>query len=108
MQIIPLKWDEAKVQIETLGQQMSGGKTATSYGMASFPVGIRHPQTGFSAHDGIEVSFILDGAFDVETPHGTVSVPKDSLVVIPAGEPHATRATAAGRVAYFLITEIQE
>lgn len=108
MEIIPLKWDDVNVQIETLGEQLTKGKTTTTYGMASFPVGIRHPQEGFSAHEGIEVSFILDGEFDVETPDGIASVSKDSLVVIPAGEPHATRATARGRVAYFLINEIQE
>ena len=32
----------------------------------------------------------------------------DHLVVIPAGEPHATLARAGGRVAYFLVTEEQE
>ena len=108
MEIIPLKWDDVNVQIESLGEQFTHGKTSTTYGMASFPVGIRHPQEGYSAHEGIEVSFILDGEFDVETPDGVVSVSKDSLVVIPAGEPHATLARAPGRVAYFLINEIQE
>lgn len=108
MEIIPLKWDDVNVQIEALGEHLTGGKASASYGMASFPAGIRHPAEGFSAHEGTEISFILDGEFDVETPEGTVTVAKNSLVVIPAGEPHATRATAPGRVAYFLITEIQE
>lgn len=108
MEIIPIKWDDANVQIEELGRRYSPGKSETSYGMASFPVGVRHPQQGYSAHEGVEISFILDGVFEVETPDGTVSVAKDNLVVIPAGEPHATRATAPGRVAYFLINDIQE
>lgn len=108
MEIIPLKWDDANVQIEELGRRYSPGKTAAIYGMASFPAGIRHPQQGYSTHEGVEISFILDGAFEVETPDGTLSVAKDHLVVIPAGEPHATRATVPGRVAYFLINDIQE
>lgn len=108
MQILPFKWDDINVQIENLGEQFANGPTSTTFGIASFPAGVRHPQEGFSAHDGIEISFILSGEFDVETPDGTVNISEDSLVVIPAGEPHATRATAAGRVAYFLINEIQE
>ena len=97
MEIIPLKWDDVSVRIESLGEQLTKGRTTTTYGIASFPVGVRHPEAGFSAHEGIEVSFILEGAFDVETPDGTVAVSKDSLVVIPVGEPHATRASAPGR-----------
>jgi mannose-6-phosphate isomerase-like protein (cupin superfamily) len=108
VEIIPLKWDDLNVKIENLGAQLTEGKTSTTYGIASFPAGVRHPQEGYSAHEGIEVSFILEGEFEVETPLGVVSVSRDSLVVIPAGEPHATRATASGRVAYFLINEIQE
>ncbi|MDR7058752.1 MULTISPECIES: cupin domain-containing protein [unclassified Sphingopyxis] len=108
MEIIPLNWDDANVRIEELGQRHSSGKSTALYGMASFPAGIRHPEQGYSAHEGVEISFILDGVFEVETPDGIISVAKDHLVVIPAGEPHATRATASGRVAYFLINDIQE
>lgn len=108
MEIIPLKWDDTTVRIENLGEQLTEGKTKTTYGVASFPAGIRHPESGFSAHEGSEVSFILEGEFDIETPDGVLSVTKDNLVVIPPGEPHATRATLPGRVVYFLIGEIQE
>jgi mannose-6-phosphate isomerase-like protein (cupin superfamily) len=108
MQILPINWDDLNVQIEGLGEQLTKGPTSTTYGIASFPAGIRHPEAGFSTHEGIEISFILSGEFDVETPGGTVTMSENSLVVIPAGEPHATRATKAGRVAYFLINEIQE
>jgi mannose-6-phosphate isomerase-like protein (cupin superfamily) len=108
MQIIPMTWDDAVVQIETLGEKVSSGRTTTSYGMAAFPAGVRHPAEGFSAHAGTEISFILDGDFDVETPEGTVRIGPDSLVVIPAGEPHATLALSAGRVVYFLVAEEQE
>lgn len=108
MQITPLKWDDANVQIENLGEQLTHGRTTTTYGMASFPIGVRHPEEGFSTHEGTEISFIIDGEFIVETPEGNSTVTKDSLVVIPAGEPHATLTTKAGRVAYFLINEVQE
>tara|TARA_A100001391_G_scaffold137333_1_gene95922 strand:- start:312 stop:638 length:327 start_codon:yes stop_codon:yes gene_type:complete len=108
MKILPITWDDVSVQIETLGVSQSDGPTSTSYGIASFPPGVRHPAEGFSAHEGTEISFILDGEFDVETPDGTVTVGKDHLVVIPAGEPHATIAKAHGRVAFFLISEVQE
>ncbi len=108
MQVIPFKWDDSVVQIDALGEQSSSKRTSTSYGIASFPAGIRHPQDGYAAHEGTEVSFILDGLFDVETPDGVVTVTKDNLVIIPAGEPHATLARSPGRVVYFLINEIQE
>ena len=108
MKIIPIQWDDVNVQIATLGESLSGGPTSTSYGIASFPPGLRHPTEGYSAHDGTEISFILDGDFDVETPDGTTTVGKDHLVVIPAGEPHATVAKTIGRVAFFLISEVQE
>ena len=108
MEIIPLKWDDINVQIESLGERMSRGKTKTVFGMASFPAGVRHPAEGYSAHEGTEVSFIIEGEFDVETPDGKVAVSRDSLVVIPAGEPHATFSRLPGRVIYFLMNEIQE
>lgn len=108
MQIIPMRWEDAGVQIETLGEMATSGRTSAAYGMASFPVGVRHPAEGFSAHEGTEISFILDGEFDVETPGGVIRVTRDHLVIIPAGEPHATLTRAAGRVAYFLVTEEQE
>ena len=108
MKILPIQWDDVDVQIETLGESMSEKPTSTSYGIASFPPGLRHPAEGYSKHEGIEVSFILDGEFDVETPDGTITVGKDHLVVIPAGEPHATVSKASGRVAFFLISEVQE
>ncbi|MGQ3081020.1 MAG: cupin domain-containing protein [Allorhizobium sp.] len=108
MKIIPYAWDDAGVQIEGLGEHLTQGSTASSFGIASFPAGQRHPQEGHSIHEGTEISFILDGEFDVETPDGVVTVAKDHLVVIPAGEPHATVARQSGRVAFFLINEIQE
>lgn len=108
MQIIPMQWGDAVVQIENLGETVSSGRVTTTYGMAAFPVGVRHPAEGYSAHAGTEISFILDGEFDVETPEGTTRVGRDSLVVIPAGEPHATLTLSAGRVAYFLVAEEQE
>ena len=108
MQIIPMSWDDAVVQIENLGETTTAGRTTTTYGMAAFPAGVRHPAEGFSAHAATEISFILDGEFDVETPDGAVRVVRDSLVVIPAGEPHATLTLAAGRVVYFLVAEEQE
>src|SRR3546814_19721863 len=75
--------------------------------MAAFPVGVRHPAEGFSAHAATELSFILDGEFDVETPEGVLHVGRDSLVVIPAGEPNATLTLPAGRVVEFLAAEQQ-
>src|SRR3546814_3053583 len=88
MRIIPMQWDDAVVQIENLGEKIASGRVTTTYGMAAFPVGVRHPAEGFSAHAATEISFILDGEFDVETPEGVLHVGRDSLVVIPAGEPH--------------------
>ena len=108
MQIHPFTWDEAQLQIENLGEQAFGSPVTTTFGMASFPAGVRQPAEGFVSHDGMEVSFILDGEFEVETPRGTVTVNKDSLVTIPAGEPHATKTITPGRVVYFLITENKE
>jgi mannose-6-phosphate isomerase-like protein (cupin superfamily) len=108
MQIIPMQWDDAVVQVENLGEKITAGRTTSTYGMAAFPAGVRHPAEGFSAHAGTEISFILDGEFDVETPEGTIRVGRDSLVVIPAGEPHATLTLSAGRVVYFLVAEEQE
>jgi mannose-6-phosphate isomerase-like protein (cupin superfamily) len=108
MQIIPMRWEDAGVQIETLGESITRGRAHTAYGMASFPAGVRHPEAGYSTHEGTEISFILDGELDVETPDGVTRVTRDHLVVIPAGEPHATYVRTAGRVAYFLITEEQE
>jgi len=108
MQIIPMRWADAGVQIENLGERSWQRPTATTYGMASFPEGVRHPAEGYSIHAGTEISFILDGEFDVETPDGVTRVTRDHLVVIPAGQPHATLTRAAGRVAYFLVTEEQE
>lgn len=108
MQIIPMQWDDAVVQIENLGEKITSGRTTNSFGMAAFPAGVRHPVEGFSAHAGTEISFILDGEFDVETPEGTTRVGRDSLVIIPAGDPHATLTLSAGRVVYFLVAEEQE
>lgn len=108
MEIIPFTWDDANVQIESLGEQLTRGKSASSYGIASFPAGKRHPEEGYSVHEGTEISFILEGEFDVETADGIVTVAKDNLVVIPPREPHATVARRPGRVAYFLINELQE
>jgi len=108
VKIIPFTWDDANVQIEALGEHLAGGGTASSFGIASFPAGRRHPAHGHSIHEGTEISFILGGEFDVETADGVAAVAKDHVVVIPAGEPHATTARQAGRVAYFLINEIQE
>lgn len=108
MKIIPFSWDDTNVQIEALGEHFADGRTMSSFGIASFPAGRRHPEEGQSIHEGTEVSFILDAEFDVETADCVVTVGKDHLVVIPAGEPHATLARQSGRVAYFLINEIQE
>ncbi len=103
MQITPLKWDDAALQIESLGELTVGSGGQSSFGMASFPVGIRQPAEGFVSHEQTEVSFILDGEFHIETPTGTTVVPPNSLVVIPAGEQHASVAVKHGRVVYFLI-----
>lgn len=108
MQIIPMQWDDAVVQVENLGEKITSGRTTSTYGMAAFPAGVRHPVEGFSAHAATEISFILEGSFEVETPGGTTRVERDSLVVIPAGEPHATLTLSAGRVVYFLVAEDQE
>lgn len=108
MEVIPFSWDDANVQIETLGVHLADGRTTSSFGIASFPAGRRHPEDGHSIHEGTEISFILDGEFDVETADGVVTVAKDHLIVIPAGKPHATVARQSGRVAFFLINEIQE
>lgn len=108
MQILPFTWDEAVLQIENLGEETFGSPVSTAFGIASFPADVRQPAEGFVAHDGMEVSFILEGEFLVETPSGVVTVTKDSLVTIPAGEPHATKTITPGRVVYFLITENKE
>ena len=108
MQIRPFTWDEAALQIESLGEQAFGCPVSTSFGIANFPAGVRQPPEGFAAHDGMEISFILEGEFEVETPAGMTVVGKNSLVTIPAGEPHATMTITPGRVVYFLITENKE
>lgn len=108
MQIFPITWDVLNAQIESVVEQITEGPTSTTYGIASFPAGIRHPQEGFSVQEGVEILFILSGEFGVETPVGTVSISENSFVTFPPGEPHATRAAENGRVAYVLINEIQE
>lgn len=108
MQVIPLEWSRSASAINELGRCSESKAVIISYGAASFAEGARHPEEGFSTHDGIEVSFILEGEFEIETPAGTVSVAADSLVIIPAGEAHATRTIAYGRVAYVLLTEKSE
>lgn len=108
MQILPIKWDETALQIENLGEEMFGHPVSTTYGIASFPAGVRQPAEGFVTHEGAEISFILEGEFEVETPAGITTVKKNSLVTIPAGEPHATKTITPGRVVYFLITENKE
>lgn len=108
MNILPITWDKAALQIENLGEESFGAPVSSTYGIASFPAGVRQPAEGYAAHDGMEISFILEGEFEVETPTGTVVVGKDSLVTIPAGEPHATKTITPGRVVYFLITENKE
>lgn len=108
MQVIPLRWDDVGPQIDTLGEQTASGPVTVTYGIASFPTDVRHPEAGFSVHAGTEISFILDGVFDIETPDGTVRVTRDNLLVVPAGEPHSTTVIAAGRIAYFLLADVQK
>lgn len=108
MEVIPLSWDRARIQIDTLGTRASQLPAAASFDIAAFPEGVRHPAEGFSVHEGTEISFILDSEFEVETRDCTSIVPGNSLVIIPVGEPHVTRANKAGRVADFPFTEVQE
>jgi quercetin dioxygenase-like cupin family protein len=102
MRIEPIEWQTGMVDIRALASFEAAGETVIQAGIASFPKGVRHPATGLSAHKGTEVSLIIDGSFEVETADGISRVDGNNLVVIPAGEGHATTALADSRVFYIL------
>lgn len=71
-------------------------------GNAMFPKGVRHPAEGLKPHKEREISYIIEGAFDVHLEEGTQRVEAGDLVVIEPGEAHATTALADSRVIYIL------
>lgn len=108
MQVLPMHWADALLQVETLGRAATAGPANIAFGIATLPQGTRHPAEDYTAHAGTEISFVLSGEFDIETPDGVTRVSHDHVIVLPAGSPHATRVRQAGRVAYFLVTEEQD
>jgi quercetin dioxygenase-like cupin family protein len=83
----------------TLGPQTEG---AIDVGTASFPPGVRFPETGFSVHEQHEVSLLLEGEFVLETLEGTHIVKAGQMIHFLPGEQHAATAVSEARVFYIL------
>ena len=75
---------------------------AIDVGVASFPPDIRFPDTGYSVHDQHEVSLILEGETEIETPDGVTTVRAGDIVHLEPGEQHAAIARTPTRVFYIL------
>ncbi len=72
------------------------------FGTAVMPRGCRQPPQGVSCHDGDEISLLLRGRAIVETASGRVEMKSGDIVLIKAGEAHATEALEDCHVYYVL------
>lgn len=102
MDIQRIDWQDGELDVRTLVSLVGKDAAVLQVGIATFPPGIRSPAEGLTAHEHTEVSVILEGEFQVELADGPRSVRKDDLVVIPAGEGHASTALTNARVFYIL------
>jgi quercetin dioxygenase-like cupin family protein len=72
------------------------------FGAAVMARGCRQPRQGVSCHDGDEISLLLTGRAIVETESGRVEIKSGDIVLIKAGEAHATEALEDCHVYYVL------
>ncbi len=89
---------------ELISEAMPDGVSGNilKVGVAGFPDGHRHPETGMSAHEQDEISIILEGDFLLETREGKSKCRTGDVIHLPAGEEHASTAYDNGRVFYVL------
>ncbi len=79
-----------------------GTGRALKVGIASFPKGVRHPETGLKPHAEREISLVVAGSFDLHMADGDYRAQAGDLIVIEPGEEHATTSREDGRVFYIL------
>lgn len=107
MKVIPITYpDGAALSRELFSLGVPEGSTL-EIGTASFPAGARSPVEGLHARGSHEVSFIVEGAFDIECGGVSRVVSAGELVSIPAGEPNASRALSNSRVIYLMYKSAQ-
>lgn len=78
-------WDESADTPLTLFETDDPESETGSYVIRP---GERVPEEGWTAHEGDELSVILDGEIELVTPEGTYTAGAGTLSVIPAGTDH--------------------
>ena len=94
--------DSSEFRVDTLLELLPIDEGRASIGVATFKSGMRHPEQGLACHEQHEISFIIEGSFDLHTEEGTTVVEAGQLVYLMAGEQHATTAKGNGKVYYVL------
>lgn len=105
MKIIPFEWKDGETAIDYLHQHLSGADTKVDLGVVTFPADQRYPAEGFSAHEGTEISIILDGSFDLLGPDSSVEIAKGCMLILPPGREHAVQTKAPVKLMFALIEE---
>ena len=72
-------------------------------GTANFPAGARIPEEGFSAHEGFEVSLMIEGELDVFADGVTTRLKAGDLVNLSPGEKHHSTALTDVKLVYALV-----
>ncbi len=105
MDIFPLPDSTGEVDISSLLNLGPFDHAGIDVGSASFPPGIRFPESGWSQHAQHEISIILNGGLMIELPGETIEAGAGQVIHLEPGEQHAATASAETQVFYVLYGE---
>jgi quercetin dioxygenase-like cupin family protein len=78
------------------------GASVLQIGTAQFPAGLRSPAAGFHTRDADEIALVLEGRFETIAGDDVRVLGPGDFVVIPAGEPNASRALEPSKVLWIM------
>ena len=90
------------VSVDTLMELVPIDSGNATFGVATISAGTRHPAQDMSPHDQHEISYIIEGSMDLYTEEGTVAIKAGQVVMLEAGEKHATLAETDSKVFWAL------
>jgi len=93
--------------LESLLRLAASDRASLEIGIVEIPQDYRHPTEGASIHEQDEISLILSGRLEIECNERTTTLEAGDVVVIPAGEPHASRSLEDARIYFALFGPVE-
>ncbi len=103
MKVLPVEYPVGSTLSRELMTLAVAGGSTVEIGTAHFPAGVRSPAQGFHSRNTHEIAFVIEGSFETTSGGESRVVRAGDLVVIPPGEPNASRALSDSRVIYLML-----